>query len=87
MEKVALISFGCAKNLVDSEVMLGYLEKAKYTFVTDPGEADIVIFNTCGFIEPAKQEARGALKEAVALKKKERKPLLWGVMSKDTKNA
>ncbi|GAF75724.1 unnamed protein product, partial [marine sediment metagenome] len=46
MEKVALISFGCAKNLVDSEVMLGYLEKAGYTFVTDPGEADIVIFNT-----------------------------------------
>ncbi len=73
MEKVALISFGCAKNLVDSEVMLGYLEKSGYTFVTDPGEADIVIFNTCGFIEPAKQEARGALKEATAFKKKGKK--------------
>jgi len=78
MEKVALISFGCAKNLVDSEVMLGYLEKAGYTFVTDPGEADIVIFNTCGFIEPAKQEARGALKEAVALKKKGKKTVAVG---------
>ena len=78
MEKVALISFGCAKNLVDSEVMLGYLEKAGYTFVTTPGEADIVIFNTCGFIEPAKQEARGALKEAVALKKKGKKTVAVG---------
>ncbi len=78
MEKVALISFGCAKNLVDSEVMLGYLEKARYTFVTDPGEADIVIFNTCGFIEPAKQEARNALKEAVAFKKKGKKTVAVG---------
>ena len=78
MEKVALISFGCAKNLVDSEVMLGYLEKAGYTFVTTPGEADIVIFNTCGFIEPAKQEARGALKEAVAFKKKGKKTVAVG---------
>jgi ribosomal protein S12 methylthiotransferase len=78
MEKVALISFGCAKNLVDSEVMLGYLEKAGYTFVTDPGEADIVVFNTCGFIEPAKQEARGALKEAVAFKRKGKKTVAVG---------
>lgn len=78
MEKVALISFGCAKNLVDSEVMLGYLEKARYTFVTDPGQADIVIFNTCGFIEPAKQEARNALKEAVAFKKKGKKTVAVG---------
>ncbi len=78
MEKVALISFGCAKNLVDSEVMLGYLDKAEYTFVTDPAEADIVIFNTCGFIEPAKQEARNALKEAVALKKKGKKTVAVG---------
>ncbi len=78
MKKVALISFGCAKNLVDSEVMLGYLEKAGYTFVTTPGEADIVIFNTCGFIDPAKQEARGALKEAVAFKKKGKKTVAVG---------
>ena len=78
MEKVALISFGCAKNLVDSEVMLGYLEKAGYTFVTNPGEADIVILNTCGFIEPAKQEARDALKEAVNLKRKGKKTVAVG---------
>jgi ribosomal protein S12 methylthiotransferase len=78
MEKVALISYGCAKNLVDSEVMLGYLERAGYTFVTDPGEADIVVLNTCGFIEPAKREARDALKEAVAFKRKGKKTVAVG---------
>jgi len=78
MEKVALISFGCAKNLVDSEVMLGYLEKAGYAFVTDPGEADIVVLNTCGFIEPAKQEARDALKDAAAIKRKGKKTVAVG---------
>ncbi|MGD8535645.1 MAG: 30S ribosomal protein S12 methylthiotransferase RimO [Candidatus Aminicenantes bacterium] len=71
MKKIALISFGCAKNLVDSEVMLGYMEKAGYSFVTNPEEADIIVLNTCGFIEPAKKEARDAIKEAVAFKKKE----------------
>ena len=70
MNKVALISFGCAKNLVDSEVMLGLLDRAGYTFVSDPTEANIVILNTCGFIEPAKEEARNALKKAAALKRK-----------------
>ncbi len=70
MKKVALISFGCAKNLVDSEVMLGYLDRARYTFTPNPEEADIIILNTCGFIEPARQEAIQALREAVKLKRK-----------------
>lgn len=73
MKKVALITFGCAKNLVDSEVMLGYLEQAGYHFVTKPDEADIIILNTCGFIQPAKEEAFNALKKAVHLKRKEKK--------------
>ncbi len=71
MKKIALISFGCAKNLIDSEVMLGHMEKAGYSFVANPEEADILILNTCGFIEPAKKEARNAIKKAVAFKKKE----------------
>ena len=71
MKKIALISFGCAKNLVDSEVMLGHMEKAGYSFATNPEEADILVLNTCGFIEPAKKEARDAIKKAVAFKKKE----------------
>jgi len=71
MKKIALISFGCAKNLIDSEVMLGHMEKAGYSFVANPEEADILILNTCGFIEPAKKEAYNAIKKAVAFKKKE----------------
>lgn len=72
MKKVALITLGCAKNLVDSEVMLGYLDQAGYNFVTTPEEADIIILNTCGFIQPAKEEAFMALKKAVTLKRKEK---------------
>ena len=70
MKKIALISFGCAKNLVDSEVMLGLMEKAGYSFITNPEEADILVLNTCGFIEPAKKEARNAIKNAITFKKK-----------------
>ncbi len=77
--KVALISFGCAKNLVDSEVMLGYLAQAGYSFVANPEEAEIVILNTCGFIEPARQEANQALKETVTLKRKAREKKIVAV--------
>ena len=70
MKKVALISLGCAKNLVDSEVMLGILEKQKYDFVPDIEMAEIIIINTCGFIHPARQEAREAIEKAVLEKNK-----------------
>lgn len=69
MKKVALISLGCAKNLVDSEVMLGYLEKSGYGFVTDTQQADVLIVNTCGFIQPAKDEANETLEKAIETKK------------------
>jgi len=62
---VALITFGCAKNLVDSEVMLGYLGAGDYRFVSDPARADIIILNTCGFIQPSKDEAEEAIREAL----------------------
>ena len=55
---VAMISLGCAKNLVDSEVMLGVLEQAGFEIVEDVEEADAVIVNTCGFIKPAAEEVR-----------------------------
>lgn len=71
MKKVALITLGCAKNLVDSEVMLGYLEKAGYTFVARPQEANVVIVNTCGFIRPAKEESAQTLTQASHLKKRD----------------
>jgi len=70
MKKVALISLGCAKNLVDSEVMLGFLKQSGYTFVTDTQKADVLIINTCGFIQPAKDEADETLAKAVKTKQK-----------------
>ncbi len=75
-KRVALVSYGCAKNQVDSEVMLGYLSSAGYAVLPDTKNADVIILNTCGFIKPAKEEAVGAIKDAVRLKKKEKPPLL-----------
>ena len=57
MKKVALISLGCAKNLVDSENILGLLLKNHYEIVSNKNEADIVIINTCGFINASKKES------------------------------
>ncbi len=65
MKKVSLISLGCAKNLVDSEVMLGLLEKNNYRFVTKSEEADIIIINTCGFIEQARRESIDVIKRCI----------------------
>lgn len=55
--KIHLVSLGCAKNLVDSEVMLGRLIEAGWTHTPDPGEADTIIINTCSFIESAANES------------------------------
>ena len=55
MKKLHLVSLGCTKNLVDSEVMLGKLKN--YQLTQNPKEADVIIVNTCGFIEAAKQES------------------------------
>src|SRR5512138_334018 len=56
-QKVSMVSLGCPKNLVDAEVMLGYLAKEGFEVTTDEHEADIIIVNTCGFIKEAKQES------------------------------
>ncbi|XMB72706.1 30S ribosomal protein S12 methylthiotransferase RimO [Mycoplasmatota bacterium WC30] len=55
--KIGFISLGCAKNLVDSEMILKILETAGCEIVSNPEDADAIIINTCGFIEPAKKEA------------------------------
>ncbi|MBN2408702.1 MAG: 30S ribosomal protein S12 methylthiotransferase RimO [Candidatus Aminicenantes bacterium] len=68
----ALTSYGCAKNLVDSEVMLGCLRRAGYHLTIRPERADVLILNTCGFIRPARDEAEEAIRSALALKLKER---------------
>lgn len=56
-EKVSLVSLGCPKNLVDAEVMLGYLSRDQYEVTTDEMQADIIVVNTCSFIKEAKQES------------------------------
>lgn len=56
-KKVGLVSLGCEKNLVDSEMILGLFDKMDVEIVTDLNSADIIIINTCGFIESAKKEA------------------------------
>lgn len=68
--KVALISLGCSKNLVDSEIMLGFLKKAGFIIQKDPIDADVAIINTCAFIKDAKEEAIESIFDLVALKKK-----------------
>jgi ribosomal protein S12 methylthiotransferase len=74
-QKISIVSLGCARNLVDSEVMAGLLQQSQYTMVQQPGDADVVIVNTCGFIGAAKEESIdtiieiGRLKEEGNLKK------------------
>ncbi|STQ86108.1 30S ribosomal protein S12 methylthiotransferase RimO [Helicobacter muridarum] len=66
-KKLHVISLGCSKNLVDSEVMLGRL--TDYAMTNEIGEADVIIINTCGFIEAAKKESLGHIFEALQRRK------------------
>ena len=67
--KATIITLGCAKNLVDSELILGSLKKSGYEISTSREEADLIIVNTCGFIEDAKRESIDAILEASQYKK------------------
>jgi len=67
--KVGMISLGCAKNLVDGEVMLGHLEAGGIRVTADAGEADVVVVNTCGFVTDAKAESIESILEIVEAKK------------------
>ena len=69
MAKVGFISLGCPKNLVDTEVMLGLLQKEGHVITADRTEAEIIVVNTCGFIESSKKESIEAILEAADLKK------------------
>jgi ribosomal protein S12 methylthiotransferase len=68
-KKVGMVSLGCPKNLVDSEVMLGILAHQGYELTPRPDEADVIIVNTCAFIEPAKQESINTILEMADYKK------------------
>jgi ribosomal protein S12 methylthiotransferase len=71
--RVGIISLGCAKNLVDAEVMLGSLLKEGTQITNDPGEADALIVNTCSFIDSAQEESVDAIIESAAIRE-QRKP-------------
>lgn len=65
MIKVGLVSLGCAKNLIDSEIMIGHLQQAGMVMTPEAELADVLIVNTCSFIDMAKKESIGAIHDAV----------------------
>src|SRR5688572_22118581 len=67
--KIGFVSLGCPKNLVDSEVMLGLAEQAGHEITPDAAGADVLIVNTCAFIDRAKQESIDTILEMAELKK------------------
>ncbi len=68
--KVGFISLGCTKNLIDTEMTIGLFREHQYTIVNDTNEAEIIVINTCGFIESAKQEAINTILEMAEYKTK-----------------
>jgi ribosomal protein S12 methylthiotransferase len=86
MIKVSLISLGCAKNLVDSEIMVGHLHQAGMTVIPEAEKADVVIVNTCSFIDSSKEESIGHILEihqnrGMKKRRKEQKLIVAGCMS------
>ncbi|RME71193.1 MAG: 30S ribosomal protein S12 methylthiotransferase RimO [Verrucomicrobia bacterium] len=86
MIKVGLISLGCAKNLVDSEIMAGHLQKAGMQMTADTAAADVVIVNTCSFLNAAKEESIQTILEAheergMRKRRREQKLIVAGCMS------
>lgn len=73
---VGFVSLGCSKNLVDTEMLIGLFRKNNYKIVSSPEDADIIVINTCGFIEPAKQEAINTILEMAEYKEKRCKYLI-----------
>ena len=73
---VGFISLGCSKNLVDTEIAIGIFKNKKYNIVNDESKADIIVINTCGFIESAKEEAINTILEMAEYKNKRCKALM-----------
>ena len=74
--RVGFVSLGCSKNLVDTEMMIGLFKKNNFEIVNDPKEAEIIVINTCGFIESAKEEAINTILEMAEYKKENCKYLI-----------
>ncbi|ATC65379.1 30S ribosomal protein S12 methylthiotransferase RimO [Nibricoccus aquaticus] len=86
MIKVSLISLGCAKNLVDSEIMVGHLHQAGMTVIPEADKADVVIVNTCSFLNASKEESINTILEqhenrGMRKRRKEQKLIVAGCMS------
>ena len=84
--KVSLISLGCAKNLVDSEIMVGHLHQAGMIVIPEAEKADVVIVNTCSFIDSSKEESLGHILEVhqsrgMTKRRKEQKLIVAGCMA------
>ena len=67
-KKISLISLGCSKNLVDSEFLIGGLKNEKFSIIDSPEESDIVIVNTCGFLDKSREESVDTILEIGELK-------------------
>lgn len=86
MIKISLVSLGCAKNLVDSEIMVGHLHQAGMQVVPDAAEADVVIVNTCSFIDSSKEESISHILKAheergLRKRRKDQKLIVAGCMA------
>src|SRR5918992_3502080 len=67
--KIGFVSLGCPKNLVDSEVMMGLSQQGGHTVTRDAADADVLVVNTCAFIDPAKEESVNTILELAEFKK------------------
>ncbi len=74
--KIGFISLGCSKNLVDSENMMGMISSGGHELVNEPASAEAIIINTCGFIDPAKEEAINTILEMAEYKQQQLKKLI-----------
>ena len=77
MKKVHITSLGCSKNLVDASVLSGQLQHRRYQVTAQPEDADLIIVNTCGFINDAKSESIQAIFEALKLKENDKKKKIF----------
>ena len=74
--KVGFISLGCSKNLIDTEIAIGLFKEHGHSIVNKEDEADVIVINTCGFIESAKEEAINTILEMAEYKKKNCKKII-----------
>src|SRR3989442_9436319 len=79
--KIGLVSLGCPKNLVDGEVMLGYVQQAGHEITADAKDADVIVVNTCAFIDNAKQESIDAILEMARHKRAGKRLVVTGCLA------